>query len=108
MAYHASGLSIYNDLAIAIAALRTRQPGPGQMTEGASAKFVPFESGYDLADPADERSSRPAMPPSRCTGWHRCPDLQAGSARTCDRPAAVRTAAGDVWVDHQSEVGQRP
>ena len=24
------------------------------MTEGASAKFVPFESGYDLADPADE------------------------------------------------------
>ena len=54
MAYHASGFSIYNDLAIAIAAFRTRQPGPEQMAEGASAKFVPFESGYDLADPADE------------------------------------------------------
>ena len=78
------------------------------MTEGASAKSVPFESGYDLADPADEAviATRDAI--VRCTGWHRGPDLRAGSARTCDRPAPVRTAVGDVWVDHQSEVGQRP
>ena len=26
---------------------------PGQMTDGAPAEFVPFESGYDPADPVD-------------------------------------------------------
>jgi acetoin utilization protein AcuC len=32
---------------------RTGLAAPGQMTDGAPATFVPFESGYDPADPAD-------------------------------------------------------
>jgi acetoin utilization protein AcuC len=33
---------------------RTGLSAPEQMTDGALAKFVPFESGYDPADPADQ------------------------------------------------------
>ncbi len=33
---------------------RTSRAAPEQMTDGASAKFVPFESGYDPADPVDQ------------------------------------------------------
>jgi len=36
------------------AAQRTGLAAPGQMTDGAPATFVPFESGYDPADPADQ------------------------------------------------------
>ena len=32
---------------------RTGLPAPEQMTDGAPARFVPFESGYDPADPVD-------------------------------------------------------
>ena len=35
-------------------ARRTGLPAPEQMTEGAPAGFVPFESGYDPADPVDQ------------------------------------------------------
>ena len=35
-------------------AWRTGLQAPEQMTEGASAEFVPFESGYDPADPVDQ------------------------------------------------------
>ena len=38
-------------------AWRTGQTGPGHMTDGASAEFVPFESGYDPAEPADRAIS---------------------------------------------------
>ena len=33
---------------------RTGLPAPEQMTEGAPAQFVPFESGYDPGDPLDQ------------------------------------------------------
>ncbi len=33
---------------------RTGQPAPEQMTDGAPAQFVPFESGYNPGDPADQ------------------------------------------------------
>jgi acetoin utilization protein AcuC len=32
---------------------RTGLPAPERMTEGAPAEFVPFESGYDPAEPVD-------------------------------------------------------
>ncbi len=35
-------------------AQRTGLPAPGHMTDGAPAQFVPFESGYDPADPVDQ------------------------------------------------------
>jgi acetoin utilization protein AcuC len=35
-------------------ARRTGLPAPEQMTDGAPATFVPFESGHDPADPADQ------------------------------------------------------
>jgi len=35
-------------------AQRTGLPAPEQMTDGAPAKFVPFEAGYDPGDPTDQ------------------------------------------------------
>jgi acetoin utilization protein AcuC len=46
---------------------RTGLVAPGQMTDGAPAQFVPFESGYDPADPVDQAimATRNAVFP-----WH--------------------------------------
>ena len=39
---------------------RTGLPAPEQMTDGAPAEFVPFESGYDPAEPVDRAIIRVA------------------------------------------------
>jgi acetoin utilization protein AcuC len=35
------------------ASRRTGRPAPGRMSDGVAARYVPFESGYDPADPVD-------------------------------------------------------
>ncbi len=48
-------------------AQRTGLPAPEKMTEQAPAEFVPFESGYDPADPVD-RAMMATTQSSPCTG----------------------------------------